>query len=88
MNRQDLIDAILELSRDEHMQFYGWNWCLLYIRTEDLGRLFDAMADYDDVRHRAGDRRLARGPRVLETLDRDQVANEPAGRDENPQSAM
>lgn len=54
MNRQDLIDAILELSRDEQMQFWGWTYMLLQLDTQQLGHLFDALADYDDVRNRAG----------------------------------
>lgn len=77
MNRQDLIDAINELTRDEHMRFYGFMWVLLHIRTEDLGQLFDALADYDDVRHRAGDKRLARGPRVLQSLEQARDRTDP-----------
>lgn len=67
MNRQDLIDAIVELTRDTQMQFWAFNYAILHMDTQELGRLFDAVADYDDVRNRAGRRR---GSSQLGLVDR------------------
>lgn len=64
MNRQELIDAILELTRDEPMRLWALTYVLLHADFESLGRLFDALADYDDVRHRAGQGRPAAGEAV------------------------
>ncbi len=61
MNRQELIDAILELTRDPAAQTVAFTVMLVNLDTQELGRLFDACADYDEVRNRAGRGRPAIG---------------------------
>lgn len=54
MNRQELVDAILELTREPAAQTVAFSTMLTQLDVVQLGRLFDACADYDDVRNRAG----------------------------------
>lgn len=56
-NRQDLIDAILELTRQPHFETYCLSFLLVHADTQLLGQTFDALADYDDVRKLAAGRR-------------------------------
>lgn len=59
MNRQELIDAIVELTREPDSSVLAFTMMLSMLPIDQLGRLFDALADYDDVRREAAKRRAA-----------------------------
>lgn len=49
-NRQDLIDALLELTRDPIVRTWTLSYLLLHMSTQQLLEAYDAACDYEDVR--------------------------------------
>lgn len=62
MNREQLREAILDLADSPHMRQFALEHAMDILTSNELGRLFDQVADHHELLHPRGRRRVPRNP--------------------------
>lgn len=81
MNREQLREGILDLADSPHMRQFALEHALDILTSDELGRLFDQVADHHSVLHPPARRRVPRNPRLGDQLIIDKPALAAAARE-------